>query len=128
MTHSIFPVSRRWVTLSLALAALAVGCHRNEPPAPIASDQIPQALQTAFQQAGAPQKAEADAAAAALKNDEQGQALEALERLSRQPGLTPEQREAATRSAISVRQKIIAAAAAGDRAAKEFLEQQAASK
>lgn len=120
-------MKRSPVVLAVVLAALAVGCHK-EPPAPMAAEQVPAALESAFKGANATTKAEADAAAAAVKNDEQGMAVEALERLSRQPDLTPEQREAVTRASIGARKKILDAAAAGDKAAKEFLEQQAARK
>ncbi len=112
----------------LALAAGTAGCHKDESPAPIAADQIPKTLDGAFQGADAGTKAAAAAASAAVQGDSQGQAVELLEKLSRQPDLTPEQREASTRAALAVRKKIMDAAAAGDQAAKAFLEQQAAGK
>jgi len=112
---------------ALALVVAFAGC-RKDPPAPLPADQIPAALGAAFKGADAATRAEADAAAAAVRNDEQAQSMETLERLSRRPDLSPEQREATTRAAMGVRRKILDAAAAGDQAAKDFLQQQAARK
>lgn len=112
----------------ILLVGLAGGaCHKDVPQA-ISAAEVPKTLQSAFKGATGPVSTEAGLVVQALQNDQQGQALESLERLSSQPGLTDEQREAATQSALAVRMKIREAAAAGDKAAQKFLEQQAASK
>lgn len=123
-------VSRPVFSLLLSLAALlsAAGCGRQEAPAPMAVEAVPQTLQGAFDKSGGAAKAAADQALEAMKNDQQAVALDVLEKLAMQAELTAEQREAAARSAIAVRQQILEAAAKGDAAAKEFLEQQRARK
>ena len=112
----------------MIMIGLAGGACHKDAPQTISATEVPKTLQTAFRGATGSVGAEADAAAQALQNDQQGQALESLERLSSEPGLTDAQREAATQSALAVRMKIREAAAAGDKAAQKFLEQQAASK
>lgn len=115
---------------SVAFAALlaGAGCGRKEAPAPMAVEQVPQTLQGAFDKAGGQAKAAADEAMEAMKNDQQAVALDVLEKLAMQAELSAEQREAAARSALAVRQKILDDAANGNAAAKEFLEQQRARK
>lgn len=126
------PISSRvrslLLTLPLATLLSGTGCGRQEAPTPMAAEQVPQTLQGAFDKTGGAAKAAADQALEAMKNDQQAVALDVLEKLAMQAELTPEQREAAARSAIAVRQKILEDAQKGDAAAKEFLEQQRARK
>lgn len=116
------------LVVPLAVGLLSTGCGRQEPPPPMAVEEVPKTLQGAFDKAGGDTKAAADQAMEAMKNDQQAVALDVLEKLAMQAELSPEQREAAARSALAVRQKILEAAEKGDAAAKEFLEQQRARK
>ena len=102
--------------------------RRQAAPEPIATAEVPKTLDNAFKSASADDRAAAKAAAEALQKDEQSMALDALEALARKPDLTPEQREAAAKAALSVRAGIVDAANKGDAAAQAFLEQQRARK
>lgn len=124
ITHSF-----RSLTAVVALCATALcGCGDKPAPEPIATAEVPKTLDNAFKSASADDRAAAKAAAEALQKDEQSMALDALEALARKPDLTPEQREAAAKAALSVRAGIVDAANKGDAAAQAFLEQQRARK
>lgn len=117
------------VTLTLLCAALLLpGCGDKPAPEPISAAEVPKTLDTAFSGASAEAKAAAKAATEALQKDEQSMALEALEALSRKTDLTPEQRDAAAKAALSVRAGILDAANKGDAAAKAYLDEQRARK
>jgi len=118
-------MSHRISTL-LLLAALAIlpGCGDKAPPEPIAVNEVPGTVSSAFNTASPEARAAAKEAVEALQKDEQSMALDALEALARKSDLTPEQREAATKAAVSVRAGIVEAAAKGDAAAQAFLEAQ----
>jgi hypothetical protein len=117
---------------SLAAAALCAatlcGCGDKPAPEPISAAEVPKTLDSAFSSASPEARDAAKAAAEALQKDEQSMALEALEALSRKTDLTPEQRDAAAKAAISVRAGIVDAAAKGDAAAQAYLEEQRARK
>ncbi len=117
---------------SLAAAALCAaafcGCGEKPAPEPISAAEVPKTLDTAFNGAPPEARAAAKAAAEALQKDEQSMALDALEALARKTDLTPEQREAAAKAAVSVRAGIVDAAAKGDAAAQAYLEEQRARK
>lgn len=117
------------IALTLLCAALLLpGCGDKPAPEPISAAEVPKTLDTAFSGASAEAKAAAKAASDALQKDEQSMALEALEALSRKTDLTPEQREAAAKAALSVRAGILDAANKGDAAAKAYLDEQRARK
>ncbi len=113
---------------TLVAACLFTGCGDKPAPEPIATTEVPKTLDSAFNSASAETKAAAAAAKEALQKDEQSLALEALEALARKSDLTPEQREAAGKAALSVRAGILDAANKGDAAAKAYLEEQRARK
>jgi hypothetical protein len=121
-------ISRIFPLLLVGALALLAGCRESQPPEPIASSEVPTTVNSAFNSASPEVRAAAQEAVAALQKDEQSMALEALEALARKGELTPEQREAATKAAVSVRAGIVEAAAKGDAAAKAFLEAQSAKK
>lgn len=113
---------------TLVAACILTGCGDKPAPEPIATTEVPKTLDSAFNSASAETKAAAAAAKEALQKDEQSLALEALEALARKSDLTPEQREAAGKAALSVRAGILDAANKGDAAAKAYLEEQRARK
>jgi hypothetical protein len=113
---------------SLLSALLLTGCGDKPAPEPISTAEVPKTLDAAFNSASAETKAAAAAAKDALQKDEQSLALEALEALARKSDLTPEQRDAAGKAALSVRAGILDAANKGDAAAKAFIEEQRARK
>jgi len=125
---SLRPPSLVPVALASALALALVGCGDKAPPEAMPAAEVPKVLDNAFGKASAEDKALAMAAQQAIQKDEQTVALEMLEALSRKAELTPEQREAAARSALSVRSKLLDAASKGDQAAKDYLEEQRARK
>jgi len=112
----------------LCAGLLLAGCGDKPVPEPIAKADVPKTLDTAFNGANPEARAAAKAASDALQKDEQSMALEALEALSRKTDLTPEQREAAAKAALSVRAGILDAANKGDAAAKAYLDEQRARK
>ena len=113
---------------TLVSALLLTGCGDKPAPEPISTAEVPKTLDAAFNSASAETKAAAAAAKDALQKDEQSLALEALEALARKSDLTPEQRDAAGKAALSVRAGILDAANKGDAAAKAFIEEQRARK
>jgi hypothetical protein len=113
---------------TLVSALLLTGCGDKPAPEPISTAEVPKTLDAAFKSASAETKAAAAAAKDALQKDEQSLALEALEALARKSDLTPEQRDAAGKAALSVRAGILDAANKGDAAAKAFIEEQRARK
>ncbi len=126
MRHASPPnmISRILPLLLLGAVCVLPGCKEAQPPEPIASSEVPATVNNAFDSASPEVRAAAQEAVAALQKDEQSMALEALEALARKGELTPEQREAATKAAVSVRAGIVEAAAQGDAAAQAFLEAQ----
>ena len=122
------PARRLALALALSLASARVGCGDKAPPEPMPAAEVPKALNDAFGKASAEDQALAKAAQQAVQKDEQTVALELLEALSRKAELTPEQREIAARSALSVRSKLLDAANKGDKAAQDYLEEQRARK
>ena len=112
----------------LALVTGISGCGEPPPPTPIPAAEIPKTLDSTFSSASPAMKEAMGSAKRALEGGEQSVALESLEELSRQPELTPEQRDAAARAALTVRGSILEAASKGDEAAKAYLEQQRARK
>jgi hypothetical protein len=113
---------------AIGLASALVGCSEPPPPAPIPAAEIPKTLEGAFSKASPEMRGVMTEATKALEGGEQSVALENLEALSRQPDLTPEQREAASRAALTVRGSILEAAKKGDAGAQAYLEQQRARK
>jgi hypothetical protein len=109
-------------------AATLCGCGDKPAPEPISAAEVPKTLDTAFNGASPEARAAAKAAAEALQKDEQSMALDALEALARKTDLTPEQRDAAAKAAVSVRAGIVDAASKGDAAAQAYLEEQRARK
>jgi predicted small lipoprotein YifL len=124
------PVPHRALRLALALslATALAGCGDKAPPEPMPAAEVPKALNDAFGKASAEDQSLAKAAQQAVQKDEQAVALELLQALANKADLTPEQREIAARSALSVRSKLLDAANKGDKAAQDYLEQQRARK
>ncbi len=112
----------------MALLMGTSGCGEPPPPTPIPAAEIPKTLESTFSSASPAMKEAMGTATRALEGGDQSVALESLEELSRQPDLTPEQRDAAARAALTVRGSILEAASKGDEAAKAYLEQQRARK
>jgi hypothetical protein len=108
----------------MAILGLAVaGCRPGgEPPEALAEEQVPGAVEEAFQGGQSPevQQAVRNVLAAVEANDD-ARAYVLLQELLARRDLTPEQRETATRAMISVGQRLNSAAAAGDQAAEKVV-------
>lgn len=119
----------RLAAVGLTLIACLSGCGRGEVKQveALKAEEVPQKIEEAF--ATAP--AEARQAATALATSIQSQPADAffgLQALGYRPDLSPEQRQAAAQAMLAAREKLEAAAAAGDATARQALEQQAARK
>jgi hypothetical protein len=109
--------------ISVALLLTAAGCNRNAPPPPpVSIEQVPATVQNAFKDASPEVKSSAEQVATAVQTQDDAKALIQLQSLFGRPDLTPEQREAASRSMIALNARLRAAAAQGDRRAAEALE------
>ena len=111
------------------VVAAGLGCSREgtAPPAVLTAGEVPERIESVF--ATAP--TEARQAAADLSGSLEAQpagAFFGFQELSYRPDLTPEQRTAVAQAMMAARAKLEAAAAGGDAAAREALEQQAARK
>jgi hypothetical protein len=114
-------VSRMNVFVPMLL--LAAACNRNAPPpAPVSIEQVPATVASAFKDAPADAKSIAQEVATEVQAKDDGKALMQLQTLFQRPDLTPEQREAASRSMISLNLRLREAAAQGDTKAAEALQ------
>ena len=104
----------------LLLSLFFAGCEKNKPPQPLSLDQIPAAMNQAFAKAPAERKELVERAVSALQNKEISKALMVVEGLCAVPDLTSEQREAASRTLLTLNQELQAAAQRGDKSAAEF--------
>lgn len=102
---------------------LVVGCQKNDAPAALPADQVPQVVEQAFKSASAEAKTNADEVVASLQNKDDVKAFVDLQILGARTDLTPGQREAATRSMLSLNERLRDAAAQGDQKAQEALQQ-----
>ena len=106
---------------TVVLLALAMGCSKEaQAPQPLSVDQVPTALNQAFQKASTERKELVERAVAAMQNKELSKALMVIEGLCAIPDLTPEQRETASRAMLTVNQELQAAAQRGDKSAADF--------
>jgi hypothetical protein len=105
------------------------GCSDHPaPPAPLAAEQIPAAMDSAFAKAAPESRQTADEIVAAWQKQDKERAIVQLQGLCAQPQLTPAQRVAATRTMMAMRQQLQAAAANGDAYAADLLQKMRASK
>ena len=107
------------VVLSVLLTA---SCGQNEPPPPMPVEQVPATVENAFKEANPELKGSAGEIVTAIQGKDEPKALLDLQALFARPDLTPEQREAANRSMISLNQKLRTAAEQGDQRAAEALQ------
>ena len=108
---------------------LASGCDRTAPPAAaLAIEQVPQAIEQAFQQAAPEDRENASHIISVLRSNQDAEAFVELQTLSARPELSPEQRVAAGRSMTALLERLRTAAAKGDKKAEDALENYAASK
>lgn len=107
--------------LSLAVA-IALGAACGKEPEAVAIEEAPKAIEKGFAGAPAPAKEAATEAVQALQSQNPGRAFVSLQELSTRSDITPEQREAATKSLMAVRQQLNDAAARGDKNAQQILE------
>lgn len=97
-------------------------CSRNEAPQPLAADQVPQVVENAFKEAAPEAKTSATEVVNSLQGKDDVKAFFELQNLSSRSDLTPVQREAATRSMLSVNERLRSAAAQGDQRAADALQ------
>lgn len=110
------------LSLMLALAA-SPGCGRGgDEPELLAIEQVPSTVEDAFKDAPTELKDSASEVVTAIQGKDESKALLDLQALFARPDLNPEQREAASRSMISLNQKLRAAAEKGDQRAAEALQ------
>jgi hypothetical protein len=135
MNHSLRSPASAAVRLRAAALASVIatglflaGCGDGSAPKPVSADEVPKVLDKAFGKASSENQALAKAAKDAMQKDEQTVALEMLEALSRKPELTFEERAAAAVAALSVRAKLMEAASKGDKAARDYLDHQNATR
>jgi hypothetical protein len=102
--------------------AVASGCSRNRAPAPLPADQAPAVVEKAFKEADPQVKTAATEVVEALQRKDHIKAFFELQDLSSRSDLTPEQREAASRSMLSVNEQLRSAASQGDQQAAEALQ------
>jgi hypothetical protein len=107
---------------SAAGLLLLVSCSKNEPPTALAPEQVPAAVETAFKDAPAEAKSSASQVVNSLQGKDEVKAFFELQNLSSRTDLTPEQRQAATRSMLSLNERLRAAAAQGDQRAADALQ------
>jgi hypothetical protein len=115
----------------LAVAALALmGCGKSGRGAPeaVSAEQAAANLKTGFQGAAPELQKEADQLGQSLSSGNLTEAYGHARGLTANPDLTRDQREAATRSMVTVMQKLQQAAASGDKQAQDTLEAHRASK
>ena len=103
---------------------LALGCREQAPPQALTWESVPSTLTTSFQGAPPAIRNQALAAVSALQSNDVVTASLQLETLCGQPGLTERQREDATRCWLTVKERLRAAAAAGDPSASEVIQLQ----
>jgi hypothetical protein len=116
-------MGRSYLPIPLLAAICFTGaCSKNKAPEPVAVDQVPATVESAFKDAPAEVKSSADEIAAAVQGKDNAKALIDLQTLFARPDLTPEQREAASQSMRSLHQQLRSAAAQGDARAAEALQ------
>jgi hypothetical protein len=113
--------------LLLSLLAVA-GCHKNEPPAALAPEQGPAAVQKAFEGATLEARSLASGLADSMRDKDFPKALTHLDDLDDRRDLTGDQRLTSVRARLLVMQQLAAAAASGDVRAAEVLKAYRASK
>jgi hypothetical protein len=121
----------RSVVFLLALTGLfllAAGCAKNEAPAPVAVEQVPETMTDAFASAPAPAQEAAQEVVEALEAQDAPRAFVELQALSSRSDLTDSQRAIAAQSLVTVSASLAERAAAGDKAAQAVLEAHRASK
>lgn len=109
------------LVLSWAMFA-AVGCGGGKDPEVLSVEQVPAAVEDAFKNASPEVKESVEGVVAAVKGKDESKALLDLQEIFARPDLSPEQREAANRSMISLNQKLRTAAEQGDQRAAQALE------
>jgi hypothetical protein len=117
----------RWngVAAALALGALLFGgCGRHEPPAALTEQEIPAAMDKAFQKAKPEVRALAERAVRSFRGTKYAQAAVELQALCERKDLKPAQREVASQFLLTVNQQLQAAQVQGDQTAAEFMQLQ----
>jgi hypothetical protein len=106
------------------LSALLVspGCRQAHGPEAIPVEEVPAAVSHAFDQAAPEVKNAANQVISSIQTKDEAKAFLELHVLASRPDLTPEQREAASRSILSLNERLRAAAEEGDNRAAEALQ------
>jgi len=115
--------------LAATLGLSGAGCKKQAvAPTPVAAEEVAPTVEKAFQQSAPEVRQSASVVVAAVQSGDDGKALDELTELSVKPELTPEQRQAVTRSMLGVHQRLRAAAEKGDKTAEATLEHYRATK
>jgi hypothetical protein len=112
------------------LGLVGAGCRPGgEPPEALSAEQIPGAVEEAFQdgQVQDVQQAVREVLAAVEANDD-ARAYVLLQELLERRDLTPEQRDTSTRAMMSVARRLNSAAASGDESAERVVKVHQANK
>jgi hypothetical protein len=122
----MIPALAKWLPLT-ALLVVGFGCKEKAPQV-LSAEQVPAAVESAFKDATGDAKTTANEVVAAIQSKDEAKALVDLQTLFSRPDLTPEQREAANSSMISLNERLRALAAQGDKKAQEALDTYSARK
>jgi len=127
--HMKAPVLHRLIWLMAIAICSMVACKKKPAAlAPVPVEQVPATIEQAFKQATPETGAAATDVTVALREGDEVKAFEDLQTLSKRRDLTAEQREAVTRSWLSMIEQLRAAAARGNKKAEEALEHYMATK
>jgi hypothetical protein len=114
---------KRAVPSFLIIFLMGLGCGQRStaPPAPIAVEELPAALQKAFAKAKSPLKDLASQAVEFLQAKDYGKAYQTVQNLTAQSGLNKQQIEILTRGSMALNTALQAAQSHGDQKAAETL-------
>jgi hypothetical protein len=113
---------RTHILAACCALALAAGCDRYEAPKPLAAEQVPAAVENAFKDATPEVKSSAAEVVNSIQGKDEVKAFFELQNLTSRNDLTPEQREVASHSMLSMNERLRAAAAQGDQRAAQALQ------
>ena len=117
------PFSFKSVALPVVLGlALGVGCNRSvPPPTPLPVQEIPAALQKAFEKAKPDLKDLANQVVAAVQAQDYSKAFLTIQNLASRPDLTKDQVSVTSRATLTVNSLLQAAETKGDKKAAQTL-------
>jgi len=111
-----------WIAAVVIAGLITAGCGRNEkPPDPIPEDQIPAAVQKAFNTAQPQAKELAEQTVVALQAKDYAKAFATIQQLTGMAGLNKEQNSVVTRATLTINSLLQTAETKGDTKAADTL-------